>query len=605
MWHLGRTFINQPDRDADVRVTWPLLRRVFSYFIPYWRHALVVLICIIVGSTVSLVPAFVTKTLIDTALKPGADYRFVVVVVAAGVVAALFDGLLGVLQSYMRNLISEGIMFDLRNQLFDHLLKQSVAFFTKSRTGDVMSRIQNDVNAVQSVVSDTIFNLISNIFMLLGTLVAMFVLSPLLMLVSIAVLPLFILPTRRVGQATFDVRKQSQAKIGEVNSYLSETLGISGMLLVKAFVKGRIERSRFRKLTDDLRRINIRATMIGRWFFMLLGFLGSGGPAILWLVGGYLVVTGHASVGTVVTFATVLLGRLYGPVSSLASLHVNVIGSLAVFQRIFEYLDLPVEIAEAPDAVELGEAEGALAFDGVTFSYTGKGRPALDKVDFSVEPGQLVALVGPSGAGKTTVTSLIPRFYDPQKGVIKLDDHDIRKLTLESLGRQIGIVFQDTFLFHASVRDNLLYARPEATDDDIVVAARAANIHDFIDSLPDGYNTLVGERGHRLSGGEKQRIAIARVILKNPRVLILDEATSNLDSESERLIQAALKPLFRGRTSIVIAHRLSTILAADKILVFDRGKLVEQGTHFELLERGGTYARLYRTQFETETLQAV
>jgi len=301
----------------------------------------------------------------------------------------------------------------------------------------------------------------------------------------------------------------------------------------------------------------------------------------------------------------VLLGRLYGPVSSLASLHVNVIGSLAVFQRIFEYLDLPVEIADLPDAVELGEAEGALAFEGITFSYTGKGRPALDRVDFQVEPGQLVALVGPSGAGKTTVTSLIPRFYDPQKGGVRLDGHDIRTLTLESLGRQIGIVFQDTFLFHASVRDNLLYARPDATEEEIVAAARAANIHEFIESLADGYATLVGERGHRLSGGEKQRIAIARVILKDPRVLILDEATSNLDSESERLIQAALKPLFRGRTSIVIAHRLSTILAADKILVFDRGRLVEQGTHFELLERGGLYARLYRTQFETETLQAV
>jgi ATP-binding cassette subfamily B protein len=306
-----------------------------------------------------------------------------------------------------------------------------------------------------------------------------------------------------------------------------------------------------------------------------------------------------------VTFATVLLGRLYGPVSSLASLHVNVIGSLAVFQRIFEYLDLPVEIADAPDALAIDEAEGALAFEGVTFSYTGKGRPALDRVAFQVEPGQLVALVGPSGAGKTTVTSLIPRFYDPQKGVVRLDGHDIRKLTLESLGQQIGIVFQDTFLFHASLRDNLLYARPDASDEEIVTAARAAYIHDFIESLPDGYATLVGERGHRLSGGEKQRIAIARVILKDPRVLILDEATSNLDSESERLIQAALKPLFRGRTSIVIAHRLSTILAADKILVFDRGRLVEQGTHFELLERGGLYARLYRTQFETETLQAV
>jgi ATP-binding cassette subfamily B protein len=339
--------------------------------------------------------------------------------------------------------------------------------------------------------------------------------------------------------------------------------------------------------------------MIGRWFFMLMGVLGTAGPAVLWLFGGYLVVTGQESLGTVVTFATVLLGRLYGPVGSLANLQVNVVGSLALFQRIFEYMDLPVVIDQKPDGVHLDQARGQVEFDQVTFRYGTSDRPALTDVSFKIEPGQLAALVGPTGAGKTTITNLLPRFYDPQLGAVRLDGYDVRDLTLESLGRQVGMVFQDTFLFHASIRDNLLYAKPDATDSEMVSAAKAAYIHDFIASLPEGYDTVVGERGHRLSGGEKQRVAIARVILKDPRVLILDEATSNLDSESEHLIQVALRPLFEGRTSLVIAHRLSTILAADVILVIDHGEVVEQGRHADLLKQNGLYARLYHRQFET------
>jgi ATP-binding cassette subfamily B protein len=300
----------------------------------------------------------------------------------------------------------------------------------------------------------------------------------------------------------------------------------------------------------------------------------------------------------VVTFATVLLGRLYGPVGSLANLQVNVVGSLALFQRIFEYMDLPVEIDQKPNAVQLGQARGQVEFDQVTFRYGTSERTALKDVSFTIEPGQLAALVGPTGAGKSTVTNLLPRFYDPQLGAVRLDGHDVRDLSLESLGRQIGMVFQDTFLFHASIRDNLLYAKADATEAEMIAAAKAAYIHDFVASLPEGYDTVVGERGHRLSGGEKQRVAIARVILKNPRVLILDEATSNLDSESEHLIQVALRPLFEGRTSLVIAHRLSTILAADLILVMDHGELVEQGRHADLLKQNGLYARLYHRQFE-------
>ncbi|HZU16564.1 MAG TPA: ABC transporter ATP-binding protein [Candidatus Dormibacteraeota bacterium] len=596
-WHAMSHF--GVEERPRVRLERRLLQRVFAYFLPYWRHALVVLACIGATSLLGLVPAQVTKELVDRLTQASGSFGFVLILIGALVGSSLLSGLIGVGQSYVSNLISQGIMFDLRNQLFAHVIRQSVAFFTRSRTGDVMSRLTNDVNGVQSVVSDTIFNLVQNLVVLATTVVFMAHLDWRLTIASLAVVPVFVLPTHRVGRATFEARRRTQAKLSELTAYMQEVLGISGLLLVKAFVKEMTENRRFRHLNRELRDLNVRQAMIGRWFFMLMGVLGTAGPAALWAYGGFLVLEHQASVGTVVTFATVLLSRLYGPVGQLASLQVNVVGSLALFQRLFEYLDLPVEIADRPGARDLGSVRGEVTFDDVSFAYGREGN-ALEHVSFRIEPGELVALVGPTGAGKTTVTSLLPRFYDPQQGSIRIDGHDLRDVTLASLGRQIGIVFQDTFLFHTTVRENLLYVRPEASEEEMVAAARAAYIHDFIESLPQGYETVVGERGHRLSGGEKQRLAIARVILKDPRILILDEATSNLDSESERLIQAALKPLFKGRTSIVIAHRLSTVLAADRILVMDRGRLVEQGTHAELLALGGLYARLYRTQFRID-----
>jgi ATP-binding cassette, subfamily B, bacterial len=592
-WHGG---FHEPE--PGVKLEWPLLRRVFSYFIPYWALALVVLACIGAAAALGLVPALVTQSLINYLTAPHGHFSFVALLIAALVGSALLVGLIGVVQSYFSNRIAQSIMFDLRNQLFDRVLKQSIAFFTSTRTGDVMSRLSNDVNGVQSVVSDTIFSLVSNAVILISTVVLMFALNWKLTIAALIVLPAFLLPTRRVGRATFQARKATQSKLAELTAYMQETLGISGMQLVKAFVKQNAETLRFRTLNDELRSLNIRQAMIGRWFFMLMSVLGTAGPAVLWLFGGYLVVTGQASLGTVVTFATVLLGRLYGPVGSLANMQVNVVGSLALFQRIFQYMDLPVEIDEKPNATVLEHARGAVEFDHVTFRYPATEHPALKDVSFRIEPGQLAALVGPTGAGKTTITNLLPRFYDPQLGAVRLDGDDVRDLTLDSLGKQIGMVFQDTFLFHATIRENLLYARPDATEAEMIAAAKAAYIHDFIETLPQGYDTVVGERGHRLSGGEKQRVAIARVILKNPRVLILDEATSNLDSESEHLIQVALRPLFEGRTSLVIAHRLSTILAADVILVVDQGQLVEAGRHADLLKQDGLYARLYHRQFE-------
>ena len=598
MWHaMSRTDWGEKQQ---VRLEWGLLKRVFAYFVPYWKFALVVLACIGVAAALGLVPAQITKELVDGLSSQSINFRMILILIGALILSAIAAGLIGVLQAWLSNRISQGIMYDLRNQLFGHMLRQSVGFFTRSRTGDVMSRLTNDVNGIQSVVSDTVFNLVQNVVFLATAIVYMVALDWRLTIAALVVVPMFTLPTRRVGTATFEARKRTQSKLSELTAYMQEVLGISGILLVKAFVRQQREYQRHRGLNAEVRDLNVRQTMIGRWFFMLMNVLSTAGPAVLWAFGGYLVITHQVSVGTVVTFATVLLARLYGPVGQLTTLHVNVVGSLALFQRIFDYQDLPVEIDDRPDAEDAGAVRGAVSFDDVTFSYRQGVAPALEHVSFDIQPGQLVALVGPSGAGKTTATSLLPRFYDPEEGVIRIDGHDIRDLTLESLGRQIGIVFQDTFLFHTTVRENLLYARPDATDEQLVAAARAAHVHDFIESLPQGYDTLVGERGHRLSGGEKQRLAIARVILQDPRILILDEATSNLDSESERLIQAALEPLFEGRTSIVIAHRLSTVLAADRILVLDRGHLVEQGTHRELLLENGLYARLYRTQFWVE-----
>jgi ATP-binding cassette subfamily B protein len=446
---------------------------------------------------------------------------------------------------------------------------------------------------------------VSSLVVAASTLALMLSLSWQLTLAALALMPLILVPSRYVGRANFLARRSVQEKLSEASAYMQEVLGISGILLVKAFTKERAEERRFDGLNRDLRRLEIRQAMIQRWFGMLGSAFMAFGPALLLLLGGYLVLTGRTTVGTVVSVVTILGARLAGSVGTLAGINVNFMGSMALFQRIFQYLDLPADVADRDGARTLSSVQGAVAFDDVTFTYPGASRPALRSLSFQVEPGQLVALVGPSGAGKTTATYLAARFYDPDSGSIRLDGADLRDLALESLSRQIGVVFQDTFLFHASVRDNLLYARPQASQREMEAAARAAHVHEFVASLPNGYDTIVGERGHRLSGGEKQRIAIARVILKDPRIVILDEATSNLDTLSEQLIQAALRPLFTSRTSFVIAHRLSTVLAADVIFVLRDGMLVDRGSHQELLERDGLYRTLYERQFNLDRQPAL
>jgi ATP-binding cassette subfamily B protein len=507
----------------------------------------------------------------------------------------------------------------------------SLRFFTQTRSGEIVSRFNSDVVGAQNAITGTIPSIVTNLVTLISTLVVMITIDARLTLLSVVVLPLFLIPTRRVARILRDIRRRAMEFNADLSSLITETLGINGALLVKTFGRQKQESDRFREINQNVRDIGVRRALVGRWFFMGLGISGAIGTALIYWAGGYLVMTDVLTIGTIVAFAAYLT-RLYGPISSLTNVQVDFATSMVSFERVFEYLDLPVEIQDKPGALELSRVAGMVSFDNVSFSYIdGNGKEQIEQVSqppdtpeqekvpvtiqdfsnqwalkdltFEINPGELVALVGYSGAGKTTITYLLPRLYDPSDGIIFLDGHDIRDVTQESLANQIGMVTQETYLFHDTVRTNLLYARPEAHEDDIFHACQAANIHDFIQNLPEGYDTVVGERGYRLSGGEKQRLAIARVILKDPRILILDEATSHLDSHNEALIQEALAPLLAGRTSLVIAHRLSTILAADKILVLDRGQLVEQGTHETLLDQGGLYSELYETQFKTENLK--
>jgi ATP-binding cassette, subfamily B, bacterial len=570
-------------------------RRLGSFFLPYWRAELLTLASIVAGAVLGLLPPLFTKWLIDDAI-PAASMRTALIDVGGMIVSAMAAGILGVYQGYLNSFVGEGIMRDIRTSLVSHLHRMPLAFFTNTKTGEIMNRVSNDVDNIDNIVTGTLVSIVTNVAMMVTTIVTIFILDWRLALISLAVVPLMILPLSPVGRKMYQVRKKTRELRDEIESITQETLSISGITLIKSFVRETFERSRFYGVASRLMGLEIRLAMVGRWFIAAITAMTIVGPAVVWLGGAWLAIHGGVTVGTIVAFVA-YLGRLYGPASALAGVQVQVVSALAVFERIFDYLDMPVEGgAENASAIELPNVRGDVRFDDVSFSY-GQARDILQNVSFHVAPGQMAAFVGPSGAGKTTITQLVPRFYDPAGGAVLIDGIDVRDVTLASLRRDIGIVTQETYLFHDTIAANLRYGRMDATDADLVAAAQAASIHDFIAALPDGYVTMVGERGHKLSGGERQRLAIARVLLKDPRILILDEATSSLDSHNESMIQAALEKLMVGRTSLVIAHRLSTVLSADVIFVVENGRIVESGTHAVLLARGATYARLYWEQF--------
>jgi ATP-binding cassette, subfamily B, bacterial len=665
------------------KVTWDLMKRVLRYSRPYRGQIITMLVMILFNTGLTLLTPLILRDLIDRTI-PARDVNRLVWLAVALLTIPAVGGVINVIQRRLNAYVGEGVIYDLRLALFNRLQRMSLRFFTNTKVGELMSRLNNDVVGAQNAISNTIVGIVTNIIQAAAVILVMLTLEWRLTLVSVVILPLFILVARQLGSRLRDISRSQMEANARMNAMMNETLNIGGAVLVKLFGRTQVEIDRFQQRAVGVRDLGIHRAVTGMAFFVIIGLISAVGTALVYGIGGYLVILDLFTVGTIVAFGAYLTS-LYASLQGLANAPVEFATSMVSFERVFEVIDLPVEIEEKPDAIDLKDARGELEFEDVSFHYHvqqefllrevqrpgraenvqavlsddskgrngGPGRSAsraetngredaaqganggesglsgtganllsdlaeegalgademphtqarevaLENISFKASPGQLVALVGPSGAGKTTLTYLIPRLYDPSSGRISIDGIDLRDVTLESLTRQIGMVTQETYLFHDTIRTNLVYARLDATQEEVEAAARAANIHDFIIGLPEGYDTVVGERGYRLSGGEKQRLALARVILKDPRILVLDEATSHLDSESEALIQEALKRVMAGRTSIIIAHRLSTILAADVILVMDRGRIIERGTHAELLAHGGLYAHLYQTQFSRE-----
>jgi len=582
-----------PDKPRIRRkVDW---RRILALFRLYWWEQSLVFVCIVIAALLGLIPGFMTARIIDVAI-PQKNFRELTIDVSVILGTALVSMGFGVAQGWMNSLVGEGIMRDIRTRLVSHLHRMPLSFFTGTKTGEIMNRVSNDVDNVDNVVTGTLTTIITNVVMILTTVVAMFVWNWRLALISLIVVPFMILPLGPVGRRMYDIRKKTREQRDTIESITQETLSISGITLIKSFAREAYVRARFYDVGTSLMDLEVRLAMVGRWFLASVTAMVLVGPALVWLGGGWLALRGALDVGVIVAFIGYIQGRLYGPAAALVGVQVQIVSALAVFERIFDYLDMKTEDYDPPGAVALTDIQGDVRFDRVTFGYD-PDRVILRDISFEIKPGQVAAFVGPSGAGKSTITQLVPRFYDPQNGAVLIDEHDVKNLTLESLRAGIGIVTQETYLFHDTIAANLRYAKPEASEDELIAAAHSANIHDFIATLPLGYETVVGERGHKLSGGERQRLAIARVLLKNPCILILDEATSALDSHNEVAIQEALDVVMRGRTSLVIAHRLSTIVNADVIFVVENGRIVESGSHVVLLAHNGPYARLYRTQF--------
>ncbi len=582
-------------RDRPKTSSRRLFIRAVGLFKPYkWAVGLLVFL-IAATAILNLAPALLIGAIVNHA-HPGGDSGKINIFFVLLVGAVIVSGLIDVVSGYINQAIGQGVMFRLRQALHDHLQKLSIHFFTQTRTGEILARVSTDVGAIQNAVTGTFTDFLTNSITLGTSLALMFALDWRLALAALVILPAFAWPTMRMGMVQRRLMQQWHEENARMSGHLEETLSISGMMLVKTFGRQEHEAGRFRESNDNLRTISLKRVVAGRWFNLGMGLFGAVAPGAVYWFGGREVIDGSISLGTVVTFA-VLTQRVFGPFTAITRINTTVLTSLALFERIFEYLDMPVEVAEKPDARVLGKAAGRLSFEGVSFSYVPGATPAVAEMSFELPPGKMAALVGPSGAGKTSVTYLLQRFYDPQLGAVKIDGNDVRDLTIDSVSRSIGAVLQDTYLFHTSLAENIRYGRLEAADGEIEAAAAVAGLTDLVSRLPEGLETIVGERGYRLSGGEKQRVALARAILKDPPILILDEATASLDSRLEREIREATAMLAQNRTTVVIAHRLSTVVRADVILVLDQGRLVEQGTHEELIKAGGLYASLYREQF--------
>ncbi len=624
-----------PEQPVDKRNTLglpplssPMLRRTIRLFRPYRFHVVSVAVLILVTASIGVINPLLIRTVFDSGLFPssgGPDLQLLWILAAVMTSIAIANGIMGVIQTYMTNHVGQSVMRDLRDSVYAHLQGMSLGFFTSTRTGEIQSRISNDVGGIQAVVTSTLTDTLSNTVIFLSTLVAMLILSWQLTIVAVATVPFFFALTKYVGKKRRAVTSEAQRSMAEVTAITQETLSVSGIMLAKLFGRQTQEMANFHRHNQELSDLAVRQQMIGHSFFAVVMTFLSISPAFIYLLAGYMM-SGSGSpavtAGTIIAFTT-LQSRLYFPVGRLLQVSVELQSSFALFERIYGYLDLKQDIVDSPDAspLDLERVSGGITFDSVRVNYDRSyGEPsdensdqeleeesrlwALDGVSLNIPPGQLAAFVGPSGAGKTTLAYLVPRLYDVTEGSVSIDGRDVKEIRQVDLAAVIGFVTQDSYLFHDTMEKNLLYARPEASRDEMIEAAKAAFIHDRIMEMPEGYDTLVGERGFRLSGGERQRLSIARVILHQPRVLILDEATSALDTASERYVQSALQPLMRDRTTMVIAHRLSTIIAADVIYVVDRGRIVEHGPHDELLAYGGLYANLYREQFGGGRIEA-
>ena len=592
-----RGFLTEEEKQNLPQVNGALLKRILSYLKPYWLQFLLVFAAILLSAVLGLLPSIITGRIVDEALV-GKNMTLLIRLLLMAFATLTASQVISVLESYINAWISQRIIFDMKNQMYDHLQHMPHAFFTSEKQGDIITRMNTDISGVSSVISGTLSSIVSNIATVVTTLVALFTMSWQLAIVGIVVIPLLILPTKSVGKKRYEIATASQAKSDEMNQLINETLSVSGSLLVKLFTREKREYERFVDVNEEVTQLSLKEQRSGRWFRVIMGMFTQLAPLLIYFAGGWFIISradASLTVGTI-TATVSLVNRLYRPVESLLNIHVDFTRSLALFTRIFDYFDMENPIVSPENGRKPDVTDADIVYDHVAFSYDPE-KPLLTDIDFRVPGGKMYAIVGPSGSGKSTVVNLIPRLYDVLAGSVSIAGVDVRDFDLQYLRSCIGVVTQDSYLFNGTIRENLLYAKEDATQEEIEAACYIANLQEFIASQPDGYETMVGNRGLKLSGGEKQRLSIARVILKDPKILILDEATSALDSITENAIQEALEALMEGRTSIVIAHRLSTILKADRILVVKDGTITESGSHEELLAKGGTYRELYETQF--------